>query len=99
MSSGDADKVKSAPAVTETTSGTVWVREPEVAVSRMIERARAVFLPALNVVCSVVPGIKLVQEGLAVTPRGTPFIVTVTGDVKPLIPVRVSAIFWVAPPA
>jgi len=77
----------------------VCVSEPEVPESVMVDVPIAVSLAAPRAIWATVPELNLVQEGLAVTPRGTPFIVTVTGDVKPLIPVRVSTISWVAPPA
>lgn len=82
--------MKSAGAVTESMSA-IWVMELEVPVSVMVETPTSVLLAALNVISPVIPWLKLRAAGLTVTATGTPVIMTVTGDVRPLMTVRLSA--------
>ena len=77
----------------------VCEREPDVPVSvTVLELADADAL-AVNVMLCGVPGIRLNDEGVAVTPAGRPEIATETVPLKPLLAFALTATCWLPDPA
>jgi len=105
---GERVREKSAAgAVAETVAATVteWDREPEVPETPEVPVRVSVALPATAVEAAVsvtlcaVPGVSVSVAGFAVTPAGSPPIVTATSPVKPFAGTAFTLICFPAPPA
>lgn len=78
----------------------VWVREPEVPVKVIVGAADAAVVAAVTVVeAEVCGGASVSVDGLAVTPAGSPEIVTETVPAKEFIEVAVTVMALLVVPA
>lgn len=92
---GEAEREKSGAGATVRLRVVEWVSVSEVAVTVMVEEPGAAEDEAVKVTLCGVPGVRVSDEGLAVTPDGRPEKVTVTGLLNPFCAVDEN---WIAVP-
>lgn len=83
---GETEREKSAAgaaAATVIAAVPLWLRDPETPANVMFADVAAALAAAVRVTVCAVPGVTVNEAGLAVTPAGSPEIVTATGEVKP----------------